>query len=180
MAAGCPLPLSISYFLRVAALAILKGMGTRLAGWALGALGSLRVGAAAYFPRSLRRGCVLPPLMLIFVRDLFQLNLSAKESRNSLTGTFDAPKALLTASSKSPGSPSRNPFSCPPLLGSFDTNSTAASRKGMNIARLCSIRHWGHPCLIASSAICSEPWGTGATSFAGKFSPVALSMARPN
>jgi hypothetical protein len=149
MAAVC-----IFYLLRVAAQARLKGIGTRLAGSAWGALGSLRAGTAACFPRSLRRGCV--DFTLILVRDLFQVNFSAKESKNSLMGALLAPRALLTASSKSPGSPSRKLLSYPPLRGSFFTNSTGASRNGRNIARLCSTRHWGLPCLIASSAICSE------------------------
>ena len=45
--------LCISYLRVVAARVSLKGIGTRLAGWAMGALGSLRVGAtvACCFPR---------------------------------------------------------------------------------------------------------------------------------
>ena len=61
----------------------LKGMGTRLAGWALGALGSLRVGTAAAccFPRSLRRRVI--PLRRTWVSVLLYSNRSAKLARNS-------------------------------------------------------------------------------------------------
>ena len=148
-------------------------------GCALGALGSLRMGTGGCFPCR-RRSCGAP-LRRISVRFLFKTNLSAYESRNSLTGALAAPKPLRTASSKSSlGNAIRKFLSYPPLLGSLPTKSRAGCKERAKMTRFCSNRHWDFPCLIASSGTSSEPARTAATSLAGKLWPVALSTALPN